>query len=873
MVLSRSPRAVPSAGSLAEATAEDPTSASSAIRRAERARPAARGKFLYAGDEKLLVRGVTYGTFPPNAAGEDYPEPAVVEDDFKRMAANGVNSLRVYSVPPRWLLDAAERNDLRVMVDLPWEQHVTFLDDAKLARGIRRRVATGARACAGHPALLCYAIGNEIPASIVRWFGPRRIERFLRELYDIAKHEDPESLVTYVNYPTTEYLELPFLDVVAFNVYLESRERLAAYLARLHNLADERPLLMAEVGLDSLRHGEEHQAAVLDWQVRTSFESGCAGVFAFAWTDEWVRHGLEVKDWRFGLTHADREPKPAFHAIRRAYAEAPLEPSHPWPRVSVVVCTYNGERTIRDTLEALARLDYPDYEVIVVNDGSTDGTESLVREYDVRLISTENQGLSCARNVGLEAATGTIVAYTDDDAYPDPQWLKYLARAFSRSDHVGIGGPNIMPPEDGPIAECVANSPGGPSHVLLCDEEAEHIPGCNMAFRRSALRAVGGFDPQFRTAGDDVDICWRLQQQGWTLGFHPAALVWHHRRDSLRRYLKQQVGYGRAEALLERKWPEKFNAVGHIPWNGRIYGRGLTRHLGFRPGRIYQGVWGSAPFQAVYQPAPGKLLSLPLMPEWYLVIAGLALLTALGALWGPLLWAAPALALAVGALGVEAATSAARARFSRKPGSRLEGWKWRAVTALLHLAQPAARLYGRLRHGLTPWRLRRRHAWRLPRPTTYALWSEEWRSAASWLQRVEAALVSNPGRVLRGGRFDRWDLGLRGSVLGGARLLMAIEEHGGGRQYVRFRIWPRHHRGLLATLIAGLLAAAALLDGAWVAAGVLGTSAFALAAAAFCDCGASIGNVIGALRSLEAPAADACPAPETRAGPPRPACR
>ena len=76
---------------------------------------------------------------------------------------------------------------------------------------------------------------------------------------------------------------------------------------------------------------------------------------------------------------------------------------------------------------------------------------------------------------------------------------------------------------DARIAECVAHAPGGPTHVLLSDREAEHIPGCNMAFRRACLQAVGGFDPQFRTAGDDVDICWQLQQRGWTLGFSPDA--------------------------------------------------------------------------------------------------------------------------------------------------------------------------------------------------------------------------------------------------------------------------------------------------------------------------------------------------------------
>src|SRR2546422_2688657 len=104
---------------------------------------------------------------------------------------------------------------------------------------------------------------------------------------------------------------------------------------------------------------------------------------------------------------------------------------------------------------------------------------------------------------------------------------------FRSTSHAAVGGPNLAPPGDGPIAECIARAPGGPVHVLLSDREAEHIPGCNMAFRKARLEAVGGFDPQFRTAGDDVDICWRLEERGWTLGFSAAAMVWHHRRNSV----------------------------------------------------------------------------------------------------------------------------------------------------------------------------------------------------------------------------------------------------------------------------------------------------------------------------------------------------
>ena len=105
-------------------------------------------------------------------------------------------------------------------------------------------------------------------------------------------------------------------------------------------------------------------------------------------------------------------------------------------------------QTIDETLTALSRLNYPDYEVIVVDDGSTDMTAAIARKHGIRLIQTENKGLSNARNLGMEAATGEIVAYIDDDAYPDPDWLKFLAASFMTTDHAGIGGPNLAPPEE-----------------------------------------------------------------------------------------------------------------------------------------------------------------------------------------------------------------------------------------------------------------------------------------------------------------------------------------------------------------------------------------------------------------------------------------
>ncbi len=829
----------------------------------------ARGKFLYVGSEKLYVRGVTYGTFRPDAAGDPYPEPDGVARDFAEMASRGINAVRLYTAPPRWLMDLAQQHGLRVMVGLPWEQHVAFLEDRETGRRIEKRVRDAVRSLRGHPALLAFAIGNEIPAPIVRWHGRRRVERFLARLYAAAKSESPGSLVTYVNYPTTEHLELPFLDLDCFNVYLESRDRLEAYLARLHNLCGERPLLMTEIGLDSRRNGEAAQAASLSWQLPCVFESGCAGAFVFSWTDEWYRGGHDIEDWDFGLTTRERRPKPALDAVVKAYAEVPIA-GRPFPRVSVVVCSYNGAETIHDTLQALAKLDYPSYEVIVVDDGSTDDTARIARGYDVELISTENRGLSAARNTGWRAATGEIVAYIDDDAYPDPHWLTYLALGFLDSEHCGVGGPNIAPPDDGLFAECVASSPGGPAHVLLSDRIAEHVPGCNMAFRRSWLQKIEGFDPRFRRAGDDVDLCWRLQDQGGTIGFHPGAVVWHHRRGSVSRYWKQQVGYGQAEALLARKWPERFNTSGHVPWGGRIYSRGLTLPvLGFSR-RIYQGTWGSAPFQALYESPGNRHWSLLLMPEWYLVVLAFALLTVLGAAWRPLLLAAPLLVLSAAVPVAQAARSAWRAaRSPRGHGSGRARLAFVGLTTLLHLIQPAARLYGRLRNGLDPWRLRGVAGWRLPRTTSRAVWSEQWIAPSRWLEALESALADEGASVERGGAFDRWDLRMRWGPCGGATLLAAVEEHGSGRQYARFRVGPHVNRGRLLAALAGSTALAAALGGGGAAAAGFAAAAVGLGILTLGECGTAVGRMLGALEGLAlgAPPLGSAPDAGTDAGP------
>src|SRR4029077_20686186 len=103
--------------------------------------------------------------------------------DFEAMAEAGANAFRTYTPPPLWLLDLAAEHGLWAMVGLAWEQHVAFLDDPDRVRGILARAAAQVRAREAHPAILCYGIGNEIPAPIVRWRGKGKVEKFLGRLY------------------------------------------------------------------------------------------------------------------------------------------------------------------------------------------------------------------------------------------------------------------------------------------------------------------------------------------------------------------------------------------------------------------------------------------------------------------------------------------------------------------------------------------------------------------------------------------------------------------------------------------------------------------------------------------------------------------
>ncbi|HWQ93448.1 MAG TPA: glycosyltransferase, partial [Clostridia bacterium] len=463
-----------------------------------------------------------------------------------------------------------------------------------------------------------------------------------------------------------------------------------------------------------------------------------------------------------------------------------------YPRVSVVVASYNGDRTLKACLDSLRRLNYPDYEVILVDDGSTDTTPQIAfMNSDVRCIRHErNLGLSAARNTGIGAATGEVIAFTDADCRADENWLYYLVGELLRTGFAAMGGPNLFPPEDSAVAAAVMVSPGGPAHVMLNDREAEHIPGCNMAFLRSALVAIGGFDPVFRVAGDDVDVCWRLDQAGYKIGFSPSAFVWHYRRSTIRAYLKQQRGYGEAEALLVRKHPEYFNSLGGSMWRGRIYA-GARFGVQLRPSIIYRGLFGSAGFQALYTAEPSTPLMWCTTLEYHLLVT--LPLWILAGLFNPFLPLAITSVLL--SLGLCAAAGAQAVLPPRK-----KHWWSKPLVGLLFFLQPIIRGWARYRG-----RLSLRPDRSAPQPSLDSVslrgTDQNLDVASYWSEQPvdRVALVSD---ILRRVNSLGWphksdigwsdyDVEVYGNLWTVVQLVTVSEDHPRGRQMIRCRLRGR----------------------------------------------------------------------------------
>ncbi len=742
------------------------------------------GKYFRSGEDVCFIKAVTFGPFPAGA----FPDEG--RSELIRIRKElGANAIRLYEIPTLDFMHDCAEVGLRVFITIPWAQHIDFMYHRNAVVEADRLLLETIQKFRGHPALAGYFVANEIETTLVRWMGPRRVVEQLERLIDLGHANDPDALFAYANYPSTEYLLPSNQDFVAFNLYLESPETLGAYLARLQNLAGDRPLLITEFGSDSKAHGELTQAGMLEWHIEEVCRAGAAGTTIFAWSDLWQRGGNTIEEWDFGLNRRDRSAKPALEVIREKWAPI-VQPSDELslgdaPMMSVVVCTYRGSSTLVKCLDSLTQLNYPNYEVVVVNDGGDKRVSEIAEDYaSVVLVSMEHVGLSAARNRGVEVAQGDIIVFTDDDCVAEADWLQWIAWQFVSQPDLGCaGGPNVPPASETLKQAVIAAAPGGPTHVLLTDASAEHLPGCNLAVRREVFEEVGAFNSRFWTAGDDVDFCWRVLDAGYELGFHPGAFVWHHRRFTTTAFLRQQIGYGRAEAMLMPLHRNRFQGSGGASWRGRVYDTGA-------PGghSVYHGRYGYEPFQLVYPVAGSGLRDICLHIGWWVMII------AVGSA-GVMMWPFWILAgLMATASVAEARRRASRAMVEPDFDSRFARW-W--LTWLI-LMQGVVRSGARLRFGwrrvnwlgsltalgssvtekmMSGW-------WKLGIEKTF--WSEE---AVGRDQLLDAILKAYPHA------FDdetgKTDIIVKDGFFWNWAILTTTEYHGDKKQMTRLRLLAR----------------------------------------------------------------------------------
>ena len=344
----------------------------------------------------------------------------MLERDLRLMAELGANTLRTFTVPPRWLLDRAAEHGLRVLVTIPWAEHVCFLDRKDLVAEIRGTMRAAAANLGEHPALLGLLDRQRDPArhrALVRArAGARASSRSLRDEIKQRRAGHAGQLrqlpVDRVPRPAE------FLDFVSFNVYLHREADFRRYLCRLQNLAEDKPLVLTEFGIDSIREGEEHQAELLVVAGARRLRVGRrrdASSSPGPTTGSPAAH--QIDDWAFGLVDArararSRRSTPCRRRTprrcRRALART--------PRVSVVICAYNAERT----MDAVPRVAARRCATRTTRSSSSTTARPIARWRSSQstsavrrrpggphfvLIDQENKGLSVARNVGAEAAT------------------------------------------------------------------------------------------------------------------------------------------------------------------------------------------------------------------------------------------------------------------------------------------------------------------------------------------------------------------------------------------------------------------------------------------------------------------------------------
>ncbi len=231
------------------------------------------------------------------------------------------------------------------------------------------------------------------------------------------------------------------------------------------------------------------------------------------------------------------------------------------PRISVVIPAYNASNVIGRVLESLQRQTFTDFEVIVVDDGSTDDIESVVKGFkSVKFKKQEHKGPAAARNLGIETAAGEIIAFTDTDCIADDDWLKNIDRCFT-GDAAALMG-RVKIPESNFVGDSIS-ALGFPAGGTVGFEKmwkvsregfTNHLSTCNCAVRKSAFERFGLFDEVFRRAGnEDTEFSYRLEKNNVKIKYCSDVVISHDARTDISSFLRWNLHRGEGNYHFKQK--------------------------------------------------------------------------------------------------------------------------------------------------------------------------------------------------------------------------------------------------------------------------------------------------------------------------------
>jgi glycosyltransferase involved in cell wall biosynthesis len=534
-----------------------------------------RGKFISRDGAKLLLKAMRLAGVEGKL---DLSEKLALRRRLDELASANLNTLILTAEQAESVLGVAGQAGLHALVEIGIERRDLVSREA--ARVAIARVAQTVSVLRGYPGLIGFVIDGpfdevtvEPPALEALRVGLAALARTIHE-----SHHGNEliALARHLKSPATaagddgddQVSEILSRAIREDFTYIKAARSeptdLGDAIFAMHRLAAGRPLV--------IEFGEE-----LSGQVETvahAFGLGAAGVVARA------MRPAASPGWQKVGTLSAGELLP--------FADLPGSPQAV-PMVSVVVIARDDERTITACLESIAQLNYPDYEVIVVDDGSRDRTAALAGSVDgagrIRIIRERHAGMGAALNAGMRAARGHFVAFTRADCVVDEDWVGLSLRVITAGRVDACTGTIYWPAAgDGIAARAIASMTRRDS-IDANDRRATLLNDRNMVVRKASLMAAGGFDGRFIDGGAEADLAARMVEAKMALGWSPASVVWCESRIGVGAYYRRRIGDGRAAAMLALKHPGRVStgvrtrSSASVDHDKGIVMRGLTALL------------------------------------------------------------------------------------------------------------------------------------------------------------------------------------------------------------------------------------------------------------------------------------------------------